>query len=356
MRCACLAAVLCVMLATACGGGSDKPADPALTAQAPAPAADPKPTTPEPEADPEPAEIPKPEPESEPELEAVPPDDRQSETLPELPGTEVEVGKVYEGPKTLKVSMYGVSFELPKGFRTGIAPGSPAFEIQSIERPGVGVIVMKRQNTPAELRAEMQRPQDMGGGVVLQPEGTITETDGRLETWYGDAQYLAKCVALISEHGNGVAFLFGAARGEREWIGQTTNLLADGVTLGVAQESKDEQEWRRMLSGQKLTFMRSSFDRDPMGGSTGSSTRIEISLFPDGSFHYYFHDTFTITTPGGDARGNTPVEDRGRWRIEAVGAALQLVLQGNEERRYALSLSNNRVYLDNRQYFRTALE
>jgi hypothetical protein len=351
MRCACLVAVLCVMLLAACGADADKAPGPAAGSPATTEAPEPAAGAPEPETtespEPEPAESPEPEPEA---------DERQSETLPELPGTEVDIGRVYDGPMALKVSAYGVAFKLPQGFRTGLDHGQPAFGIQATERLGVGVIVMRRQVAIEDVRAEMREPQDFGDGVILRPQGQVQESDGRLSVWYGDGQYLAKCVALLSERGNGVAFFFGADAASRDWISRTVTELADGVTLGIAAESQTEQEWRNLLAGQKLTYIHSSYSSDYSGGSVGSSTRIEISLHADGRFEYTFRDSFTVTTPGATGHGRTPSRDQGQWSIELAGAAVHLVLAGNETRRYALSLSSDRLFLDNRRYFRTPLE
>jgi len=284
------------------------------------------------------------------------PAEPQSETLVALPGEEVLTGKLYDAGNLLKVSVHGVSFQLASGLRAGMAPGSPIFEVQSLNPPAGGVVVMRREVTVEEILKEMREPQDIGDGVVLQPEGQPKREGNRIECWFRNELVVAKSTVLISEHGNGVMFFVGAERVHRDWIERTVNAMADSVVLAPPQESRDERQWHALLSGQKLTYMRSSYDRDYTGGSTGSSTREEISLRADGRFHYYFRSTFNVTTPGGSAHGDEPDEDAGTWRIESVGAAVQLVLTGRETRRYTLTLSEERVFLGDRRFFRTALD
>jgi hypothetical protein len=205
------------------------------------------------------------------------------------------------------------------------------------------------------VKREMAQAQDFGDGIVLHLQGTVEEKDGRLSAWYGDGMYVAQCVARISEYGNGVAFLFGAEASQRSWVERNVKTLMDSVEFQQPQESQDEQQWKQLLSGHKLTYLRSHYSSD-YGGSTSSSTREEISLGADGTFHYYFLDTFTIGARGGTGIGRTPDEDNGSWSIESIGAATQLVLKGAKERRYNLAYAGEKVYLNGKHFFRTPLQ
>jgi hypothetical protein len=278
--------------------------------------------------------------------------------LPELPGDEAVTNKAYEGGAKLKVSVFGVSFTLPSGLRTAIAAGSEAFEVDSTERLALGVILMRRKVTKAEIKQALAEAQQLGGEVVLHPQGETEEKEGTLRQWYGDGQYVALCVAKIGEAGNAIAFLLGAEVAGREWVQSRVGTLIESVRFAAPHESQDEKQWKQLLSGHKLSYLTSSYDND-VRGSTGSRTRIEIALGADGSFNYSYYDSFTVNVPGGTTGGHGEKKDsdRGKWRVELSGAATQLVLTGEkQERRYKLVLSQDKVYLDGKRYLRVPLQ
>lgn len=290
-----------------------------------------------------------------------PPENVEPEKLNELPGEEVQTNKVYSAGVELKVSVYGIGFKVPAGMRTAIQQGAEGFVMESTEKQVLGAIYMRREVKLADVKELLSESQDMGDGVVLAVRGRVEEKDGVLRAGYGDGTYTGYCAAKVGEHGNGVAFFIAAAQADEAYIKQKVEELIASARLVPAQESQDEKAWRQLLGGHKLTYMRSSYSGGVGGSYTGSSTREEISLSADGSFHYYYKDSFSIDTgasggySGGHGRGGD--EDRGRWRVELAGANVQLVLEGeNKTRRFNLAYSDQKTYLNGTRYFRVPLE
>jgi hypothetical protein len=289
------------------------------------------------------------------------PDPVEPEKLETLPGEEAQINKVYKDVETLKTSVFGVGFTLPKGLGTAIQHGAEGFVLESTEKQVVGAIYMKRSVTTAEVKEFLSEDQDLGDGVVLARQGNVEEGDGELRAKYGNGTYSGMAIARVGAHGNGIAFFLAAAESDRAYIEQKVEALAKSVRIVAPHESQDEQSWKQMLSGHKLTYLKSSYSGGLGGSYTGGSTNEEITLRADGTFHYYFKDSFSIDASaqggGAGAYGRDAVEDRGRWKVELAGTNVVLVLAGEQrERRYKLAYSDKKTYLDGSRYFRTPLE
>lgn len=368
MRCVILSSLLLAGL-VGCGGESAPPEDKAAAVVPTAAAAEAESSNPvnDPSTDaaakPDEtgAETPAEQEPPQPEADAKPPENVEPEKLAEVPGEEVQTNKVYDAGAALKVSAFGVSFKVPAGLRTAIQQGAEGFVVESTEKQVLGAIYMRREIKSSDLRELLTEDQDMGDGIVLRRQGSIEEKDGVMRVRYSDSMYVGLVAARLGEHGNGVAFFLASALADEAYIKQKVEALLESAKLAPPQESQDEKAWRELLSGHKLTYLRSNYSGGSGGSYTGSSTREEISLGADGSFHYYYRDSFGIDTgaaggySGGYGRGGD--EDRGKWRVELAGSNIQLVLEGEEKtRRYNLAYSDSKTYLNGTRYFRVPLE
>ncbi len=285
----------------------------------------------------------------------------EPEKLEVLPGEEVQVDKIYKDKETIKASVYGVSFTLPDGIGARISQGADAFDMESTEKQTLGAIYMKREVTDAEVREALREAKDLGEGVVLQLDGGIEEKDGVLRASYGNGTYVGVAVARLGEHGNGVAFFLAAAKSDRAYIEGKLDALIKSTTIVAPRESRDEQAWKQLLSGHKLTYLKSSSSTGIGGSYSGSSRTIEITLRADGTFYYSYQSSFSVDAGEagghGGGYGNKADTDQGRWKVELAGTTIVLVLAGEKtERRYKLTFSDKKTYLDGTRYFRIPLE
>ncbi len=284
----------------------------------------------------------------------------EPEVLKALPGEEAQINKVYRNGETIKASVYGVAFTLPSGLGTAIQQGADGFVLESTEKQSLGAILMKRQVTLDEVKAVLAEPHDLGDGIVLRLQGSVQAEGNTVRARYGNGTYGGMAIATIGEHGNGVAYMLAAAETDRAYVEKKLEEIAASTKLLAPQESKDEQAWKQLLSGHKLTYLKSHYSGGSGGSYTGGSTNEEISLRADGTFYYYFKDSFSIDAgaQGGGAGGygRSADEDQGRWSIELVGTNVQLVLAGEKrERRYKLAYSDKKTYLNGTRYFRIPL-
>jgi hypothetical protein len=112
--------------------------------------------------------------------------------------------------------------------------------------------------------------------------------------------------------------LFGTLGRERYWIrrdGAGFRFRARGYDVPVEKHAISDgtalaTQWVRDLGGVRLVQMSSSYD-----SSSGSSTRTEIHLCPDGRFRLDYRSSFRASTGGVSASSRNSDSDTGLWRV-----------------------------------------
>jgi len=220
------------------------------------------------------------------------------------------------------------------------------------------MVVMADTGTGADARALMQAPVDLGGGVVLHPEGEIREVaSGHLSARYtvsgaAAAPMTGTVDVRLTESGLGVAFVLlsppDATETHRESMREFA--LSLGVTEPEAQPASGNDEWQPYLRGRYLARF---FTR------TGYTESTELWLCSNGSF--YFNDQaggFGGGTPG--ASGAYRGSGNGRWSATGAGATGTLVLEWSDGGRSTWGLEydydQDRLYVNGERMLRGANE
>lgn len=108
-------------------------------------------------------------------------------------------------------------------------------------------------------------------------------------------------------------------------------------------------QWSPALSGQRLVRLTRSGD-----GTGGGQTRSTVTLCRDGRAGYQYQSSMAFNTSGGFGNASDRDEGEGRWEIVATngGPTLRMLLQDGRQLDWLLSMQNERVHLDGRQYLR----
>ncbi len=268
-------------------------------------------------------------------------------------GAQIEPGRIYGGGERIIEPSLGLALTLPTGWRGALAPDGSAFTLEAEAGPGY-MVVMAEQGTEAEARALMAAPVDLGGGVVLMPEGEIREiAAGHLSARYsvtGAGTELVGTVDVrLTQGGLGVAFMLlsppDAVARQREAMREFA--LSLGVTEPAGQPSSGGDEWEPYMRGRYLARF---FTR------TGYTESTELWLCSDGTF--YFNDQGGGF--GGGASGAHQGTGSGRWSATGAGATGSLILDWSGGGRSTWSLEydydQDRLYVNGSRMLRGANE
>lgn len=262
---------------------------------------------------------------------------------------QIQPGQVYLGGDRISDPSVGLALTLPQGWRGALAPDGSAFVMES-ESGGGYLVVMADQGTEAEARAQMAAPLDLGGGVVLRPEGEVRQiASGHLSARYtvsGTPTPLAGTVDVrITGGGLGVAFvlLSPPAAVERHRDEMRAFALSLGVSEPVAQSAGGQDEWEPYLRG---AYLARFYTRTEYTEST------ELWLCADGTF--YLNDQ--AGGFGGGASGAVQGLGQGRWSATGSGATGTLTLQWSNGERSTWELEYdyelNRTYVNGARWLR----
>ena len=262
---------------------------------------------------------------------------------------QIHPGRVYVGGQQISDPSTGLTLTLPLGWRGALAPDESAFVMES-ESGGGYLVVMADAGTEAEARTQMAAPLDLGGGVVLRPEGAIRQiASGHLSARYtvsGTPTPLSGTVDVrITQGGLGVAFVLLSPLTVAEQ--QREDMRAFALSLGVAepvvQSAGGQDEWEPYLRG---AYLARFFTR------TGYTESTELWLCLDGTF--YLNDQ--AGGFGGGASGAVQGTGDGRWSATGTGATGPLTLhwsngeQSTWDLEYDYELS--RTYVNGQRWLR----
>ncbi len=109
--------------------------------------------------------------------------------------------------------------------------------------------------------------------------------------------------------------------------------------------------WSPALTGQRLIRLTRSGD-----GTGGGQTRSTVTLCRDGRAGYQYQSSMAFNTSGGFGNASDRDEGEGRWEVVTLNSrpVLRMRLQDGRVLDWLLSMENERVHLDGRQYLREA--
>ena len=262
---------------------------------------------------------------------------------------QIEPGRTYTGREQISDPQLGLTLTIPAGWRGRLAPDGESFVLES-EAGGGYMVVLADQMTETEARHQMTQPVDVGGGIVLTPDGPVQDVAaGHLSANYtvrgAPSEFVGTVDVRLTQAGLGVAFILlsppGAAQVQQEAMREFAFSL--GVTEQTAQGAGRNDEWEPYLRGRYLA-------RYFSGSSYTEST--ELWLCSDGVFHYDSQSGGF----GGGASGAAQRRGGGRWLASGAGKTGTLLLHWANGERTSMSLEydyeRDRVYVNGERMLR----
>jgi hypothetical protein len=267
-------------------------------------------------------------------------------TLPTTPETPPAANEI-DDPQ------WGVRFRIPPGWQLG-QQEEGSWVLVSATVPGVVLVSELEVESLDELR-RVVAGEIVDQGIRLTPgngseavgsEGLGVEVTGTL----GDAPVQGYAVGVVSPHGPGLTILAVTEPGRYEPAHrEAARLLGESVRFRPPPVAGGDRWWQTQLAGQRLVRLGRS---GTTGG--GSQNRTTVTLCRDGRGGYLY--TYSMAMDVGGVFGNSSQRDEGegRWEVVVRGGQPLLVMRFHDGTvfEWTLSMENDRIHLDGRQYLR----
>jgi hypothetical protein len=250
---------------------------------------------------------------------------------------------------------WGISFTVPDGWLARKIDAG--YLVGSETQPGFILLTSHQYRTMQELRSESSRGVQDQNGTDLAVAGSAAAFGGNgLKVEYAGmlegTAARAVAIALLAPQGGGVTVLVGV---QESSFGPAYARLAESVARSVSFKKPSTgaiaEQWRKRLSGSKLTYL-SSYTS---GSSGGYSAQTVIHLCPAGTFSMESSSSVSVDVPG--ASGSSSGQDGGRgiWTVvtQAGNPVLELRFENGSAKHYALTAPQNTLHLNGTRYFQT---
>lgn len=254
---------------------------------------------------------------------------------------EIEEGRLYNGPVKVESSLYGLSINIPSGYRGALAGES--FVIEPAQNPQGSIYVIAMPMSLAEVQQTMASGFPLGSGVYLVPTSqphtagqTVSASYNAQGAGQGNKAYV---VTQVTGNGNGIAFI---AVYKRDAAKQFKSVLGKISGSTRASQPRSSGFWGQALSGRKLIYMYN-------GWGTNYSERKEIVLCGNGSFY----QSGSSSSASGSAMSLGRSNADGHWIASGSqsGGVLRLQFNNGNEAEYKLSMKGESLYLNGTKYF-----
>ena len=280
---------------------------------------------------------------------------------------ELQTNQLYTGGTTVESSSIGLGLKIPEGWQGGLPAGSSLFIIESSALQA-SILLYAEQMTKSRLQQTMQQQIPLDANTVLVPvspprnEGELLVADYQIPS---NPNLKARVIGRTGNNGLSVALISVSAGGQTDSVWQTTKQLSLQLQFFQPKQAANTSGG----AGSWQEYMRGRYIARYYSGSSYHEKQ-EIWLCSNGQFHTS-GDTGGY---GGGASGATSNQGTGQWRAEgSVSGQGVLVLQygpgysyegstgdsewsetgpGGNQARYALSLYNDKLYLDDTQWLR----
>jgi hypothetical protein len=230
---------------------------------------------------------------------------------------DLRVGEHYREGTRVRSPFVGVSFVVPKHWRSSLPAGSVVF-LDSDVTAGLGTIHLFTDVTRERVRDQLSESQSIEAGFVLHPVGSIQEEGQKLIGQYAAGDDVGVTVALLGPVYNAVIYQFVGRKTERDIYQQLAEELAASTQFMSEQDSPVLRAWYERLMGMILTPQLDS----RIAQSAGSAT---IHLCSDGRFIRSIRlESVAGHVSEGEEGG--AYHETGTWLIEVRGNKAGLVL------------------------------
>ena len=250
---------------------------------------------------------------------------------------------------------WGMTFQVPAGWLAQRIDAG--YLCRSESAPGFILLTPHLYRSLQELQSQSVQGLQADNGTDLSPSGdAVRFGNNGIKAEYGGTlegtAARAVAIALLAPAGGGVTVLVGV---QEESFGSSYHRLADAVARSVSFRKPTSgpavEQWRRRLSGKKLTYL-SSYTS---GMSGGYSAQTVIHLCPGGGFSMESSSSVSVDVPG--ASGSSAGRDGGNgiWSVTAPAGTpvLELRFEDGSVRQYTLTLQQNALFLNSTRYYQT---
>jgi hypothetical protein len=270
-----------------------------------------------------------------------------------------------QNPNEIVDKEFGVRFTPPKGW---IAQKNEAgYLLGSQTEKGVILMTGNEYGSLEQMRAEAQQGLVDANGTNLQLAGEIVTIGEKMlgAPYQGMVEgqpAKAYAVGLLSPLGGGVSIIAMVETASySEKYAEYVKDIAKSMQFFKPEVPPIAEQWKRDLSGAKLTYLWSYSSRGYTDGSyAGGSQQIEIHLCPQGFFKYTDKSHTSIdggysTGYNASAFGSGKDQGQGTWEVAARAGAPLLVLKFHDGRvnEYKIAYENKKLYLNGNRYFWT---
>lgn len=258
----------------------------------------------------------------------------------------------------------GISLTIPSGWLG--QENEAGYVMGSHSDPGLILIMPHQTQDLEQLKLEASQGVADNEGTSLMLDGDIQSfsSTGIEASYQGTVGYhgaKAYAVGLINPYGTGLTII--AMTTTDQFTDLHKNLareVARSVQFTKIEVQESTSGWGDMLKNARLTYMHTySSGTGSYGGYTtggGFSDKEVIDLCAQGFFNHSSSSSMSIDTGGAFGHSSNSGQGSGTWKV-IVNAQGQDVLQLNfyngQVYEYALSLEDNKTYLNGTRYFRT---
>ena len=230
---------------------------------------------------------------------------------------DLRVGERYGEGTRVRSPFVGVSFVVPKNWRSSLPAGSVVF-LDSAVTEGLGTIHLLTDATRETVRAQLGEPQSIEAGFVLHPVGSIQEEGQKLIGQYAAGDDVGFTIAVLGPSHNAVIYQFVGRKTEQDVYRLLVEELAGSTEFMSPQDGPVLRTWYERLTGMMLTPQLDS----RVAQSVGSTA---IHLCSDGRFIRTIRLQSVPGRPADEEDGGS-YHETGTWRIEVQGAKAGLIL------------------------------
>jgi len=228
------------------------------------------------------------------------------EHAPEI--RDLRVGERYSGGTRVRSPFVGLSFVIPKDWRTSLPAGAIVF-LDSAVTAGLGTVHLLTGISRPAVLAQLSEPQAIEAGFVLYPVGSLQGEGQKLIGQYAAGDRVGVVVAMLGPSHNAIIYQFVGHKTERELYRQLAEELASSTQFMNERDGPILRAWYERLTGMVLILLQ----RDNSIAQTVGSTAIH--LCSDGRF---IQTTRLQSVPGWpvDGENDGAYHETGAWRIE----------------------------------------
>jgi hypothetical protein len=272
-----------------------------------------------------------------------------------------------QNPNEIVDKELGVRFTPPKGWIA--QKNASGYLLGSQTEKGVIVMTGNEYSSLEQMRAAAQQGLVDANGTNLQLVGEIVTIGKKMlgAPYQGMVEgqpAKAYAVGLLSPLGGISIIAMVETASYSEKYAEYVKAIAKSMQFFKPEVPPIAEQWKRDLSGVKLTYLWSYYSGGSSDGSyAGGSQKTEIHLCPQGHFKYF--DSNQMAVDGGYSSGYNAStygggkdQGHGTWDVTARGQTPMLVLKFNDGRvkQFQISYENKKFYLDGNRYFRTTAD